>query len=301
VTLGCQPPDSATWASVIEKFTLSSLFWTIFAILALAAIFIVVWQGYRSGKDGRQFKAFWGLYEVGQQPTPLSTPSTPPVAPPSGQIVESAACASFRIVRAVQDIIQRRGADRQGYVLSLLHDATNQTSGVSRRASILRIGHMDDGDSYFKLSFGFPDSSFKKPHAEFLKSEFIADRVGLCWAAVHTCKAALAHEDDIRRMVFYTPDVSKEHAYKSINGHSRFKSILIAPILDETGEPLGAVCLDSDRTDHYGEKDQWFVALVAIGLSIAWRLEAAQQNQGSTSFVRVMGGGRHGGEGQAGE
>jgi hypothetical protein len=46
---------------------------------------------------------------------------------------------------------------------------------------------------------------------------------------------------------------------------------------------MGAVCLDSEQTDHYEEDDQHLLALAALALGTAWQARAADSSKTWTS------------------
>ena len=119
-------------------------------------------------------------------------------------------------------------SDREGYFLTALYESTKHHDGTTRRASILKVTRASNGGEAMSVHHGFPETTFVKPHAQFLRSDFEGNGSGLCWAAVHACKGHSA--DSIKRNVFHAPDVSKETSFVRIPGHHGFKSILVAPV-----------------------------------------------------------------------
>jgi hypothetical protein len=264
----------------------------IFAMFVVGLVFVFV--AYRRAvKEGRSFEAWGGyLFKLGA-PTAMErvatssslSSSTPPSSFSSGRMpaAHAGAAAStdarsrvargaLALVRAAQAIAaaanEAEANDREGYFLTALHESTKHHDGTTRRASILKVSPLAGGDEAMSVRHGFPETSFVKPHAQFLRSAFESDGAGLCWAAVHACRAGHATES-IKRNVFHAPDVSKESSFVRIPGHHAFKSILIAPV-HVAGRLLGVLCVDSEQTDHYEEDDQYLIALAALALGTAW-------------------------------
>jgi hypothetical protein len=290
------PKDTGrTWPDFLHEHATAGVVMTAtVAVLVMFSVGLVfVFIAYRRAvQEGRSFDAWGGfLFKLGAptSTTTASSPSTsvPPVSSPTSGHMASVpaggggavdppsrvARGALALVRAAQAISVSTGdadaSDREGYLLTALHESTKHHDGTTRRASILKVTPLSGGDEAMSVHHGFPETSFVKPHAQFLRSAFERDGAGLCWAAVHACRAGHSTES-IKRNVFHAPDVSKEASFVRIPGHHSFKSILIAPV-QAAGQLLGVVCLDSEQTDHYEEDDQYLIALAALALGTAWQ------------------------------
>jgi hypothetical protein len=289
------PKDTGrTWPDFLHEHATAGVLMTgTVAVLVMFTVGLVfVFIAYRRAvKEGRTFDAWGGyLFKLGA-PTPTtpassSSGSMPSIAtPPSGRMAAAVAAGAAvdppsRVVRGALALVRAAHAiavavdeaeanDREGYLLTALHESTKHHDGTTRRASILKVTPVAGGDDAMSVHHGFPETSFVRPHARFLRSAFDSDGAGLCWTAVHACRAGHSTES-IKRSVFHAPDVSKESSFVRIPGHHAFKSILIAPV-QVVGRLLGVVCLDSEQTDHYEEDDQYLIAIAALALGTAWQ------------------------------
>ncbi|MGA7118477.1 MAG: GAF domain-containing protein [Polyangiaceae bacterium] len=292
---GAAPQDSLkdvgrTWPDVVHEHAQAgfvlSLVASLLVMLLVGTVFVVIAYR-RAGREGRSFDAFGGwLFKLGAPapPTdgdaaarPVGSGSTSTERPssevrPGDDPASPAARGALAIVRAALEIATAASDtvanDREGYLLTALFNSTTHHEGTTRRASILTIVDEPDGDRTMTVHQGFPERSFRRPYARFSSRAFDRDGAGLCWAAVHACRGGHAG-DSIKRNVFHAPDVSKETSFVATPGHHAFKSLLVAPILVD-GQLLGAICLDSEQTDHYEADDQHLIATAALALAGAW-------------------------------
>jgi hypothetical protein len=285
-----------TWPDFLHEHATAGVLLT--STVAVTVMFLVglvfVFVAYkRAVKEGRSFDAWGGyLFKLGS-PTPTTSASNSSVSsttrvstPGSGHLPAAptradaaldppsrVARGALALVRAAQAIAiapsSAEANDREGYFLTALHESTKHHEGTTRRASILKVIPLPGSDEAMSVHHGFPESSFVRPHTQFLRTAFERDGAGLCWAAVHACRAGHS-TDSIKRNVFHAPDVSRESSFVRVPGHHAFQSVLIAPV-HVAGRLLGVVCLDSEQTAHYEEEDQYLIALAALALGTAWQ------------------------------
>ena len=162
----------------------------------------------------------------------------------------------------------------ESYLLYALVHATKSEAVMARRASIMKVSTSSRGPA-MSVHRGEPPVLFHKPYTSFAEKDYDTHGTGLCWRAVHACAGGHA-QDSIERRVFHVKNVGDHPGWTTtVVGHHPFKSIMIAPIVGRGGVVLGAVCLDSDQSDHYSNKDEILVALSAMALGILWNGRAS--------------------------